>query len=53
MYFLALDDPQHHPANTLDMSDIPPQVLALTQINIQRTIQVGTWSHIGIGSVVS
>jgi hypothetical protein len=34
MNLLALDHAQHHPANTLDMSHIPPQFLALTQIFI-------------------
>jgi hypothetical protein len=47
MDLLALDQAQHHPADSLDMPDISPQILALTQINIQRIIQMGSWSHPG------
>jgi hypothetical protein len=42
---LALEDTNHHPAQGLEMSDIVPEVLALTQIFMQRMIETGSRGH--------
>jgi hypothetical protein len=42
---LALKDANHHPAQSLEMSDIAPEVLALTQIFMQRMIETGSRCH--------
>jgi hypothetical protein len=42
---LALKDTNYHPTQGLEMPDIVPEVLALTQIFIQRMIEAGSRCH--------
>jgi len=42
---LALKNANHHPAQGLEVSDITPEVLILTQIFMQRMIETGSRCH--------